>query len=113
MTGTTESHGLTNTYIIYIYIYIYIYIRGVGSCFTVGGGCPQRSAPMYINCKRGTWVNILKISRILTTDAEIHHFIHATEANKMADLTAIVIFGQNQKLQTFKRKFLPSLGISL
>ena len=60
--------------------------------------------------KRGTWVNIQKISSILMTDAKIHHFIHATEANKMANLTAIVSFGQNQKLQMFKWKFLPSLG---
>ena len=68
---------------------------------------------MYTNCNRGTRVNILKISSIFTTDAKIHHSIYATEANKMADLTAIVSFGQNQKLQTFKRKFLPSLGINL
>ena len=63
--------------------------------------------------KLGTWVNILKISSILTTDAKIHHFTHATEVNKMADLTAIVSFGQNQKLKTFKQKFLPYLGINL
>ena len=66
-----------------------------------------------IIAKWGTWVNIQKISRILTTNAKIHHFIHATEANKMANLTAVVSFGQNQKLQMFQRKFLPSLGINL
>ena len=78
------------------------------------GGCPQRSAPMYTNCKAGYMGEYSKnIYSILTTDAKIHHFIYATEANKMADLTAIVSFGQNQKLQTFKRKFLPSLGINL
>ena len=31
----------------------------------------------------------LKISSILMTDAKIRHFIHATEANEMADLTAV------------------------
>ena len=31
----------------------------------------------------------------------------------MANLMAVVSSGQNQKLQTFKRKFLPSLGINL
>ena len=47
------------------------------------------------------------------TDTEIHYFIHIAEANIMADLTAVVSFGQNQKLQMFKRKFLPSSDMNL
>ena len=92
----------------------YVCIRGVGSCFTVGGGAALKGRHLCILiAKQGTWVNILKISSILTTDAKIDHFIHVTEANKMANLKAIVNFGQNQKLQTFKWKFLPSLGVNL
>ena len=34
-------------------------------------------------------MNIQKISSILTTDTKIHHFIHVTEANKMASLAAV------------------------
>ena len=49
----------------------------------------------------------------IMTDAEIRHFIHDPDTYKMADLTAVVSSGQNQKLQMFKWKFLPSLGIKL
>ena len=48
--------------------------------------------------------------------AEIHHFIHAAEANKMDDLPVVAVavsFGQNQNLQTFQQKFLLSLGINI
>ena len=88
-------------------------MQGRRKLFHSGGAALKGQHLCILIAKWGTWVNILKISSILTTDAKIHHFIYATEANKMADLTAIVSFGQNQKLQTFKRKFLPSLGINL
>ena len=55
------------------------------------GGLPSKVGT-YVRiliAKQGTWVNILKLSSILTTDAKIDHFIHATEANKMANLKAI------------------------
>ena len=71
--------------------------QGRRKLFHSGGAALKGQHLCILVAKRGTWVNILKISSILTTDAEIHHFIHATEANKMADLTAIVSFGQNQK----------------
>ena len=34
----------------------------------------------------------------IMTDAEIRHFIHDPDTYKMADLTAVVSSGQNQKL---------------
>ena len=43
----------------------------------------------------------------------MYHFIHIAEANKMADRTAVASFEQNQKLQMFKRKFLPFLDMNL
>ena len=76
-------------------------VQGRRKLFHSGGAALKGEHLCILIAKWGTWVNIQKISSILTTDAKIHHFIHATEANKMADLAAIVSFWQNQKLQTF------------
>ena len=71
-----------------------IYYPGQGrrKLFHSGGAALKGEHLCILIAKWGTWVNIQKISSILTTDAKIHHFIHATEANKMADLAARVSF---------------------
>ena len=57
--------------------------------------------------------NWMKWTCILTIDSENCYFIHVAEANKMANVMAVVSFGQNRKLQMINQNFLPPLGINL